>query len=132
MISQKYIVDQNTWNKESIEHRTECLIEFILKQLLPVPNYLFNSISGGTRPKKKKNYVELGLVGKIIHYKDDRSIVARIVSEDKIEYEGEQISISTLTKKIKLKRSECKPDASFNGKLFWVYNGKTIFDLSEN
>lgn len=132
MISQKYIVDQNTWNKESIEHRTECLIEFILKQLLPVPNYLFNSISGGTRPKKKKNYVELGLVGKIIHYKDDRSIVARIVSEDKIEYEGEQISISTLTKKIKLKRGECKPDASFNGKLFWVYNGKTIFDLSEN
>lgn len=132
MISQKYIVDQNTWNKESIEHRTECLIEFILKQLLPVPNYLFNSISGGTRPKKKKNYVELGLVGKIIHYKDDRSIVARIVSEDKIEYEGEQISISTLTKKIKLKRGECKSDASFNGKLFWVYNGKTIFDLSEN
>lgn len=131
MISQKYICDQDLWNKGAIESRTNNLIKFVLEDILPIPDYFIDPPDDGKGKQKKKNYMELGLIGKFIKYKDDKSIVACVVSKDEIEYEGKNWAISTLTKYIKSKRGERNPDASVNGKKFWEYNGKTIFDLSE-
>ena len=131
MISQKYICDQDLWNKGAIESRTNNLIKFVLEDILPIPDYFIDPPDDEKGKQKKKNYMELGLIGKFINYKDDKSIVACVVSKDEIEYEGKNWAISTLTKYVKSKRGERNPDASVNGKKFWEYNGKTIFDLSE-
>lgn len=130
-ISQREITNKDVWNKESIEQRTNWLIDFLLKELLPIPNELFNSANAPARKSKTHthSFVELGLVGEVINYIDDKSIVARVVNEKEVEFEGKNWRLSPLTKELKTRQGICSPSGSYQGSIFWEYKGQRIFDM---
>lgn len=130
-ISQRKITDKDVWNKEAIEQRTNWLIDFLLKELLPIPSELFNSLNTPSRRKKTHtcSFTELGIVGEVVNYIDDRSIVARVVNDHEVEFEGKKWRLSPLTREIKKRKGCCSESESYNGNKHWEFKGQIIFDM---
>ena len=130
-ISQRDITDKDVWNKETIENRTAWIVDFLIKEVLPIPNDLFNTLS--TAPRRVKSHTQsfetLGIVGETINYIDDKSIVAKVVNDREVSFEGKLWKLSPLTREIKERRGERSPSGSYQGSIFWEYKGSRIFDL---
>lgn len=70
------------------------------------------------------NFYTMGLIsGDTIHFKDDESIEATIVSESKVEYKGEKYSLSALTKALKHLDRTIQPTGE------WIFDGRNLKDL---
>lgn len=136
MISKEQIINNTLWNKQSIEKRTNWIIDFILNEILPIPKEIFDSTSSystqRTGWKHKTSLAAAGLIGKQINYIDDKNIVVTVVSDKLVEFEGKEWKLSPLTVEIKKRRGECVPSESYQGGRFWEYNGKTIWDMCSN
>ena len=130
-ISQREITDKDVWNKDSIEARTTWIVDFLIKKVLPIPNDMFNSLNVKTRRVKShtQSFEELGLVGETINYIDDKSIVAKVVNDKEVSFEGKLWKLSPLTREIKERRGERSPSGSYQGSIHWEYKGSRIFDL---
>lgn len=130
-ISQREITDKDVWNKETIESRTAWIVDFLIKEVLPIPNDLFNTLSAAPRRVKShtQSFETLGIVGETINYIDDKSIVAKVVNDREVSFEGKLWKLSPLTREIKERRGERSPSGSYQGSIFWEYKGSRIFDL---
>ena len=130
-ISQREITNKEVWNKDAIEQRTNWLIDYLLNDLLPVPKELFNSMNNSNRKIKKRTqtFVDLGIVGEIINFIDDKSIVARVVNDREVEFEGKNWKLSPLTKELRTRKGKCNSKGAYRGPAFWEYKGKKIVDM---
>lgn len=130
-ISQREITDKDVWNKETIESRTAWIVDFLIKEVLPIPNNMFNTLN--IQPRRVKTHTQsfetLGIIGKTINYIDDKSIVATVVNDKEVSFEGKLWRLSPLTREIKERRGELTPSGSYQGSIFWEYKGIKIFDL---
>lgn len=81
------------------------------------------------RIKKRKrrpnlNFYTMGLIsGDIINFKDDESIVATVVSESKVEYQGKVYSLTALTQELKNLDHSIQPTGE------WLFDGRNLKDL---
>ena len=64
-------------------------------------------------------------VGAELHYVEDDAIVARVVDDRHIEYNGETTSLTALVKRLK------GTDRAINGTLWFKYNGEILNDLRD-
>lgn len=70
------------------------------------------------------NFLEMGLsIGDKIYLKSDSSIVATVISETKVEYQGDQYSLSPLTAKILNAPNNVAPCP------WWLYEEKSLSDI---
>ena len=71
------------------------------------------------------NFFEMGLQkGDVLNWKDDSSIFVTIISDRKVSYKGEEVSISALSAKLKgYKVRHISPGAH------WLYNDKLLGDI---
>jgi uncharacterized protein with ParB-like and HNH nuclease domain len=130
-ISQREITDKDVWNKDAIENRTAWIVDFLIKEVLPIPDNLFNTVNKPPRSTKKhtQSFEVLGLVGKKINYIDDKSIVATVVNDKEVAFEGKLWKLSPLTREIKERKGQLSPSGSYQGSIHWEYKGTRIFDL---
>ena len=75
------------------------------------------------------SFAQLGLVGEVINYIEDKSIVARVVNDHEVEFEGKNWRLSPLTKELKTRKGICSDSGSYQGSIFWEYKGQRIFDM---
>lgn len=77
------------------------------------------------RPRRPNlNFYTMGLIsGDIIHFKEDESIEATVVSESKVEYQGKRYSLTALTQELKNLDHAIQPTGE------WLFDGKNLKDL---
>ena len=71
------------------------------------------------------SFGELGIdIGENVYYFSNPEITARVISKNKVEYEGYEYSLSNLTGKL-----EDWKTTAYQGPLYWGYNGERLTEL---
>lgn len=82
------------------------------------------SISTGKR-SPAFSFNELGIeIGEYVYYFSNPDIKARVISKNKVEYEGYEYSLSNLTGKLEDWKS-----TAYQGPLYWAYDGERLTDI---
>ena len=133
-IARSHITDRSQWNKESIVARRTWITQFLLDNVIPIPecykkanNYKIEDKSKNNR--NKNTFDKLDIIGEYISFKDDPSVQAKVVDSDHVEFEDTKYSLSKLTKELKTRLGNCNNSGSYQGALYWLYNGELLIDL---
>ncbi len=79
------------------------------------------------------NFFTRGIMeGEEITFKDDNSIVAKVVGEREVEYNGEIRKLSPLTREIYEKKGKLNQSGAYQGAAHWMYKSKILKDIPEN
>ncbi len=62
-------------------------------------------------------------IGSELTYTRDENIKCTVISDNKVSYEGEELSLTALVKKL------LGTNSAINGVRFWMYNGKTLNEI---
>ena len=83
------------------------------------------------RNKQRFNFASVGISpGEILEFKKDKTITAKVLDDDKIEFEGKSMSLSPAAL-IVIHRMGYEW-TKIAGPQFWCYKGKTLYELSSN
>ncbi len=83
------------------------------------------------RNKQRFNFASVGISpGEILEFKKDKTITAKVLNDDKIEFEGNPMSLSPAAL-IVIHRMGYEW-TKIAGPQFWCYKGKTLYELSSN
>ena len=69
--------------------------------------------------------------GDIIHFVDDDSIVAKVIGDRKVEYEGQEYLLSPLTYKIYEEKGHLRESGSYQGARHWSYKGVRLTKMKD-
>ena len=79
------------------------------------------------------NFFTRGIMkGEEITFKDDDSIVAKVVGEREVEYNGEIRKLSPLTREIYERKGKLNQSGTYQGAAYWKYKSKILKDIPEN
>jgi len=132
-VSQNWIIDKNNWNAAEIEMRGQELIAHILQNVLVVPQS-FKQSSNWQHAKQGSTQFDIRevlnrLIGQDIQFISDSRITARVISESKVHFEGEDWSLSPLTTELKQRSGNVSGQSNFNGAHYWTWDDVRLFDL---
>ncbi len=128
-ITKNEITKYDHWDADTIKSREKWITEFLLKEVLPIPdkmrriNNFKAKIGGGL------SFQELQLVGLDIEFCDDASIIAHVVNDKEVEFEGKKWRLSPLTKEIQTRRGMVNESGSYSGAQYWEYDGIRLTDI---
>lgn len=133
-ISRKEIVDVDKWDTNAIMARANWIVGYLIDNVLPIPEGLrqTNNYKVHTQGKRLENilwFKELNLIGEDIVFIDDPGIVAHVVSDTEVEFEGKKWKLATLTREIKTRLGKCNKSGSYQGAQYWLYDGVKIAEL---
>lgn len=78
-----------------------------------------------TKRSKPFSFEEIGIeIGEYVYYYSDPEIKARVISMNRVEYDGNEYSLSNLTGVI----DEWRVTA-YQGPLYWAYNGEKLTEI---
>lgn len=79
------------------------------------------------------NFFTRGIMkGEEITFKDDDSIVVKVVGEREVEYNGEIRKLSPLTREIYERKGKLNQSGTYQGAAYWKYKSKILKDIPEN
>jgi hypothetical protein len=87
----------------------------------------------GTKRKvgQRFDFFTRGLkVGDHIHFIDDEEIIAVVVDERRVLFEGEQWYLSPLAKELYTRRNNVNPSGAYQGPAYFTFNGKKLTDIA--
>ena len=128
-IAKNEIINQDCWNEKTIKHRAEWIIGFLLGEVLPIPNNMRRINNFKQKEGGGLSFQNLQLIGLDIHFMDDASIIAHVVSDKEVEFEGRKWRLSELTKEIQNRRGALNNSGSYRGAHFWGYDGIRLTDI---
>jgi hypothetical protein len=129
-IAKTEITNRSKWNKNSIQNRNKWITQFLLTNVLPIPVEMRNKNNFNTKRKGKRlSFLELQLVGETINYISDKSIVARVVDDRDVEFEGKKWKLSPLTKEIETRKGTVNESGVYQGAQHWEYQGIKLSDI---
>ena len=73
----------------------------------------------------------MNLIGKQITYFDDETIVADVIGDKQVKFEGKTWRVSPLTREIETRKGRCTQSGKYWGIDKWMYQGKKLQDLME-
>lgn len=133
-LSRKFIIDKNKWGLSEIEERTNELIGLFIGSILSIPEKYSktNNYKEESKKSKKPNIdlIKLGLKDKYIVSVVSDSLMAKVISKNKLEFEGKEISMSGLAKELDIKyNNHYRISGAYRGGEYFTYEGKYITDL---
>lgn len=78
--------------------------------------------------KRGLSFEDLELIGEEIHYLSDPSIVAKVVADREVEFEGKRWRLSPLTNLIETRKGTVNASGSYHGAQYWAYDGMKLAD----
>ncbi|MBQ9372484.1 MAG: DUF262 domain-containing protein [Thermoguttaceae bacterium] len=130
-IARTLITNQTTWDFDTIQTRTNWMIDYLLDNILTIPDSMREKNNYVSKKRGKLSFNRLGLINKKIHLIKDPSIYAIVVSDKDVEFEGKKWKLSSLTKELMKRRNELSPSGSYDGIMYWEYNGVKLSNLKE-
>ena len=128
-IAKTKITDCSVWNKDTIQKRAEWIIPFLLQEVLPIPDSMRKTNNFKPKEGRALSFMDLQLIGLDIQYCDDPTIVAHVVSNKEVEFEGKKWRLSPLTKEIETRKGKVRPSGSYNGAYHWEFDGIRLADI---
>lgn len=128
-IAKTEITDKRVWNLDSISGRADWITDYIIQQVLPIPEKLRKTNNYRAERQKHLSFEELQMMDVDIAFIYDSSIIAHVVSDKKVEFEGKKWSLSALTKEIQNRRGMCNNSGAYRGAQYWAYEGDKLIDL---
>lgn len=128
-IAKTKITDKEKWDKISINERTEWLVKFLLNEVIPIPKFMRRT--NNYRIKNEVNrlsFNDLGLVGEEINFIADKGIIAKVVGDTEVDFEGKRWKLSPLTAEIHKRRGEINASHAYRGAVYWEYDGIKLLD----
>ncbi|MCD7784862.1 MAG: DUF262 domain-containing HNH endonuclease family protein [Oscillospiraceae bacterium] len=128
-IAKTKIVDQDHWGKDTIINRRSWIVDFLVKEVLPIPDAMRKINNFSIKEKHALSFNELQIVGEYIQFHKDPSISALVVSDNEVEFEGKRWKLSPLTKEIQDRRGEGNSSGAYHGAQYWDYDGMRLADV---
>jgi len=130
--TQLYVLDRETWDEEAILRRRDKLAELMVSEVLPVPEKMRHGSNWNQDSRSEAfdiRQIMNQLIGETIHFASDQRIVATVVTDSAVNFEGKDWSISGLTKELKKREGEISPKSQFQGANYWMWDGTRLADL---
>ena len=131
-IAKTHITDQTTWNETSIRSRAAWIIDFLLQQVLPIPDAMKNKNNFSIKATHGLSFTELQLIGEEIRFHQDQSIKAKVISDKEVEFEGKKWRLTPLTREIQTRRGVANKSGAYQGAQYWDYNGTKLDYIMQN
>lgn len=128
-LSKLHITSADKWDAEAIRSRRDWMINFILTKVLPIPDEMRRGNNFNSKGHSSLSFKDLGLIGENINYIKDKSIVARVVGDKEVEFEGVRYRLSPLTREIEKRKGTLNPSGDYSGARWWEYEGMKLSDL---
>lgn len=92
----------------------------------------FDAVSNIRKEGRLFSFYKKGLKnGDVINFKDDETIIAKIVGEREVEFEGQIWKLSPLTYKIYEQQGKLNESGVYAGADYFKYKGKRLRDLPD-
>ena len=127
-IAKTEITKYEMWNEDTIRCRANWIINFILRNVLPIPDSMRKSNNYATKEKQGLSFEKIGIIGQEINFIADPTIVAKVIDDTHVEFEGKKMKLSPLTRDIQKRRGVLSPSGSYSGAMYWEYDGVRISD----
>ena len=128
-IAKTGITNKDHWDEQTINARAKWLIQYLLKDVLPIPDEMRRTNNFRVRTGKHLSFQELQIIGEDISFIDDPTIVAHIIGDKDVEFEGKKWRLSPLTREIQIRRGLVTPSGSYQGAQYWQYDGIKLADI---
>lgn len=128
-IAKLHIINNVHWNSQAIHTRAEWIINYILQNVLPVPDSMRRTNNYKPKEERRLSFEELQLIGETINFIGDPNITARIIGDTYVEFEGKKWKLSPLTKEIQTRKGNVNNSGSYSGSNYWEYDGMKLSDI---
>ena len=128
-IAKTEIIDKNDWNGQAIQNRTRWLIKYLLDNVLSIPESMRITNNFTQKEGRGLSFQELQLIGLEIDFIDDPTIVARVVGDHEVEFEGKRWRLSPLTREIQTRRGKLNASGTYSGAQWWEFDGIRLADV---
>ncbi len=92
----------------------------------------FDQVSESRRQSRLFSFYKKGLKnGDIVTFIDDKNIVARIVGEREVEFEGQKYKLAPLTRKLYERMGRVNASGAYQGARYFTYKNKRLIDLPD-
>lgn len=133
-ISQNMILDRDLWNSDSIEIRSEYVIDLLLKNVVSLPIGLRKSNNWKqtkvVETQFNSHHVLASLAGETICYYKDPRISAVVIGESTVLFEGKEWKLSPLTRELRLRDGELNSSSAYQGAYYWTWDNIRLIDLT--
>lgn len=128
-IAKTEIIDKSVWNSQTIQNRTRWLIKYLLDNVLAIPEEMRITNNFTQKESRGLSFQELQLIGLDIDFIDDPTIVARVISDHEVEFEGKRWRLSPLTREIQTRRGKLNASGTYSGAQWWEFDGIRLADV---
>lgn len=132
-VAQNQVIDQDSWDAESIAARQRYLVGMLVGNVLGVsPKFKHGSNWKQVQTESAQfnsRQILNQLIGESIHYVPNPTISAQVVSDSKVLFEGKEWSLSPLTRELKERDGAVSKSSAFQGALYWSWDDTRLVDL---
>lgn len=114
---------------EQIKTRAEYLLDILIDKILPLTAELKTSNNYSSEKKSIENrlsFESLNLIGKTIVFFDDANIIAEVIGNKEVKFEGKVWRLSPLTREIETRKNRRNRSGAYWGVNMWKYEGRTL------
>ena len=130
-IANTCITNCPNWNDKTILARRDWLVRTLLEEVFPIPGSMKRSNNFSIRENRRFSFSDVGLVGKEIHFADDVAIMATVVSDREVRFEGKLWKLSPLTRELYTRKGTVNASGAYQGALYWTYEGVRLTELKK-
>lgn len=127
-IAKTEIINYEHWNRETIEKRSKWIINYLIQEVLPIPDNM-RKTNNFVMKMKGLSFLELQLIGQTIDYASDNSIHAKVIGDKEVEFEGKKWNLSPLTREIETRKGTVNKSGAYQGAQYWEYDGIKLSDI---
>ena len=109
--------------------RRDWIIGFLLNEVLPIPEKMRKTNNFALKEGKALSFQELQLVGLDIAFIADPSIIAHVISDKEVEFEGKKWRLSPLTRELFTRKGTVNSSGAYQGSQYWEYDGMKLADI---
>ncbi len=128
-IARTEITNNDEWNDEAIKKRMRWMIDFLLNEVLPIPDEMRRRNNFSVKEHKGLSFVDLQIVDSYIDFIADPNIRAKVISDKEVEFEGKRWRLSPLTRELQVRRGTVSVSGSYQGAQYWEYDGMKLADI---
>lgn len=128
-IAKTEIINHQVWNDKSINQRADWIITYLLNDVLPIPDKMRKTNNFSPKEGRYLSFQNLQLIGLDISFVDDSSIIAHVVSDKEVEFEGKKWRLSPLTKEIQTRRGKVNASGSYQGAWWWEFDDIRLSEI---
>jgi uncharacterized protein with ParB-like and HNH nuclease domain len=131
-VTQLHVLDREVWDEKSILRRRDKMVDLLINDVLVLPD---NRKRASNWHQESRNdafdirQIMNQLIGQNIHFTSDHRIVATVLSDSLVSFEGKEWSISGLTKELKKREGDISPKSQFQGANYWMWGDTRLADL---